>query len=113
MEPTSTGHKLSASIPKQAVVVEIPGSWGLSMPHPILRLRSCKAPFFLRALSTHDDICDQRLLAFSSFEPSSWAPGNDIHLGILLPLVRHWLCIHSNMATAVCLSPVTRHWDGN
>lgn len=112
MEPTSTGQQLSVSSPMQAATTGTPGSWDWSTPHPILRLRSCKA-LFPSALPTPDDVCDQRLLVFSSFEPSSWTPGNNFHLSILLPGIRHWLCLHPNMATVVCLSPLTWHWHGH
>ena len=112
MQPTSPGQQPSALIPKQAAVVETHGSWDWSTPHPISRLRSCKT-LSLSAIPSADEFCDQRLLVFSSLEPSSWASGHDIHLGNLLSGVCHWLCVYSDMGPAFWLSPATRHWDGN
>ena len=112
MEPTSTGHKPSVLIPRQVAVAEIHGFWGWSTPHLISQLHSCKA-FSLSALPTADTVINQRLLVLTSFEPLSWASGNNIHLGVLLPLVRHRLRIYPNVATAFCLSPAAWHRDGN
>ena len=69
--------------------------------------------YTLARLLKADNFYDQRLLVLSSSEPSSWAPGHDIRLGFFLSRVRHWLCIHPNMATTICLSLVTWHWYGN
>lgn len=110
MEPTSTGQKLSASIPKQAVA-GAPGYSVWSMPRPTLRLHSCKAMSVI--VLTPTNICGQRLLVFSSFKSSHRAKGNNIRFRNFLLRVRHRLCFHSNMATAVYMPVVTWNWVWN
>lgn len=111
MEPTSNGHKHSASIPKQAAA-GAPGYSGWSMPRPTLRPRSCKA-MSVNMLTPTNNIFGQRLLVFSSFKPSYRAKGNNICLRSFLLRVRHRLCFHSHMATAVCMPLATWYWIWN
>ena len=112
MEPTLTGQKPLVSTPKQAAVAEIRGSWGLSMPHPTLRLHSCKLMSPSLQLTANDS-WTQRLLVLSSSKSSSWASGYHLYLSLFLPCLCHWLCVYSVLATVVCLPTATWHWNGN
>lgn len=110
MEPISIGQKPSASVPQETA--EVLGYSGWLTRHPTSRLPLCKA-IPPNALPTANNICAQRLLVFSSFEPPYRAKRDNIRFRDILLPIRHRLCIDSNMATAVCLSLVTRHWDWN